>query len=998
MLDPSPNISPLTKEIEGRVSDANIKSSFELMEALLKEHANESNVPILNFNDLMRIGALCHLTNSAEIKACVRTLHRSGSIIFYEGIKELQEVVILDPKWLFEVMATFFTANDSFLKDGVVDPKNLKHIWTSYPEEIYPKLVLLLESFDLIISIEQNLNTLLKVIKTSQETDVTPPISLCSLSSTDNPFSKTSAILVPSFLPKNRPNKLIEKIWDNQPEGMPQISRIFRFTFLPNGIFQRFVSRLLHLHTDVLLTTLWSNGAIVSLDSIINVFVQQVTDSSDGIGLEENDIFIEVRSKDKHYMRDIFHELCSELIRIASSWESISWTRHVVFPQMTGEVKKINVETVVDQLEINGGLEGYDGISISNIVPEIMVSNYQGPRIDLKNIKLGKELGEGGFARVKEGISAKNEVYAVKIMNFDASSKKNTSRENDDALSSFRKEVMLQSKLKHPNILSLLAIGVNPHCMYFELCKLGNLHDYKNNLLLPLQWKVKLKIALDIAQAMDYLHSQEPPIAHLDLKSPNVLLQTDPQSQFQIISKVSDFGTALAVRGPIRIRYVENPTWLAPEIIQGQGYREDVDVYAFGLILWEIITRCELFADEDHASTIQDKIISGDRPRIPKECPVELRNLITACWSSDPNSRPKWKQIILTINELFLTEDKEDIVFSREKQSKSTLAVIPDRTITIEETTHNDSPETEEDKIRSSSRFKRILRGSFLEKSGKEPLAMRNCFEDLYNDKNAFNSFKEYLKSGGGDFSTDCLDYHKLVHKYKKTGSSKYSQKITAFLMKEDTVVSLKWSGGKKIFNEHTNTMNLVGVNLEELFIEISSTFEKELEQRILNWKKTDMRKKSVVKKKDIQIISSEPASPLVQKWTMDGSKRKLAASTRNFFSMRTKPMDSDEMKTRQEFEEYCIQNGLNHNFHCYKMITDSSSSSVSTLTQIHFQFLAPSLLILPPNAVIEKIQLLYSQGLTEEKEQEARSVLQELKSLLLEDSIKKGTKERNIT
>jgi len=86
-----------------------------------------------------------------------------------------------------------------------------------------------------------------------------------------------------------------------------------------------------------------------------------------------------------------------------------------------------------------------------------------------------------------------------------------------------------------------------------------------------------------MAKGMHYLHTQKPPIIHNDLKTPNVLLKTlDAKSD--VCAKVSDFGLSMQVSKMYK-RLVDNPVWIAPEIMQGLTYGPKADVYAFGVML-----------------------------------------------------------------------------------------------------------------------------------------------------------------------------------------------------------------------------------------------------------------------------------------------------------------------------------------------------------------------------------------------------------------------------
>jgi serine/threonine protein kinase len=123
-----------------------------------------------------------------------------------------------------------------------------------------------------------------------------------------------------------------------------------------------------------------------------------------------------------------------------------------------------------------------------------------------------------------------------------------------------------------------------------------------------LPWEIILRIAIDIARGLGFLHSLNPPVLHRDLKTPNCLLTVVPtlesiQSR-EVLAKVSDFGFSsqlfiptLRAAQEFENREVNLPTWLAPEILAKCKYSMRSDVYAFGIILWELYTRQHPFKE-----------------------------------------------------------------------------------------------------------------------------------------------------------------------------------------------------------------------------------------------------------------------------------------------------------------------------------------------------------------------------------------------------------------
>jgi serine/threonine protein kinase len=113
-----------------------------------------------------------------------------------------------------------------------------------------------------------------------------------------------------------------------------------------------------------------------------------------------------------------------------------------------------------------------------------------------------------------------------------------------------------------------------------------------------LPWISRVLLATDIADAMTFLHERK--YIHRDLKSPNVLLQISSERESEsggvcfLKAKVADFGTSRQTDliHTFSSSTVQNPRWLAPEIIQGESYNEMVDVYSFGIFFH---SKCRFF-------------------------------------------------------------------------------------------------------------------------------------------------------------------------------------------------------------------------------------------------------------------------------------------------------------------------------------------------------------------------------------------------------------------
>jgi len=167
-----------------------------------------------------------------------------------------------------------------------------------------------------------------------------------------------------------------------------------------------------------------------------------------------------------------------------------------------------------------------------------------------------------------------------------------------------------------------------------------------------------LGMMVDAATGMLYLHARSPQILHCDLKSSNLLVD----SHFRV--KICDFNLSKLVEESTEFQLgARNPKWLAPEVLDGENYTIESDAYAFGIIMWEIIT-CQIPWSGESVHSIVTLVRDGARPRIPnfwdvvdsqgKELAVfeDYRELMTKCWAQNPYDRPGFKAIVKILKDM----------------------------------------------------------------------------------------------------------------------------------------------------------------------------------------------------------------------------------------------------------------------------------------------------------------------------------------------------------
>lgn len=137
---------------------------------------------------------------------------------------------------------------------------------------------------------------------------------------------------------------------------------------------------------------------------------------------------------------------------------------------------------------------------------------------------------------------------------------------------------------------------------------------------------------------MSYLHSQG--ILHRDLKSENILLGED------MSIKVADFGiSCLESQCGSGKGFTGTYRWMAPEMIKEKHHTRKVDVYSFGIVMWEILTALVPFSDMTPEQAAVAVALKNARPPLPASCPVAISHLIMQCWATNPDKRPQFDDI-----------------------------------------------------------------------------------------------------------------------------------------------------------------------------------------------------------------------------------------------------------------------------------------------------------------------------------------------------------------
>ncbi|PWA83085.1 Phox/Bem1p [Artemisia annua] len=294
--------------------------------------------------------------------------------------------------------------------------------------------------------------------------------------------------------------------------------------------------------------------------------------------------------------------------------------------------------------------------TFSNALIAEMEADMYGLQI-IKNVELEelKELGSGTYGTVYHGRWRGSDVAIKRIKK---SCFAGRASEEERLTNDFWREARILSKLHHPNVVSFY--GVVPDgaggtlATVTEFMANGSLRNVLVKKDRLLDRRKKLMIAMDAAFGMEYLHSKN--IVHFDLKCDNLLVNM--RDSQRPVCKVGDFGLSRIKRNTLVTGGVKGTLpWMAPELLMGNTIRvsEKVDVFSFGITMWEILTGEEPYANMHCGAIIGGIVQNTLRPIIPEQCEPEWRKLMEQCWATDPASRPSFTEITDRLRTMYKT-------------------------------------------------------------------------------------------------------------------------------------------------------------------------------------------------------------------------------------------------------------------------------------------------------------------------------------------------------
>lgn len=308
-----------------------------------------------------------------------------------------------------------------------------------------------------------------------------------------------------------------------------------------------------------------------------------------------------------------------------------------------------------------------------------LLSERKGSEPLIPNLVLGKVLGAGNFGRVYKGLW-EGKLVAVKVVQHDIT-----------VQAKVLNEVNLMCSFKHKNVVTAYHYinrsspmnrkPTNPSSELLtesssnalnaewretwilqEYCDKGSLDTrvyekrfVKDNVMDLHSILLRLR---DVAEGLAYLHKLN--VCHGDLKCDNVLLCTDKSDPFGIIAKLTDFGFARALNaGQTHASTCSSGsvTYMPPELLSKGKLTLSGDVYAFGVIMWEMSSGKKAFAGLHYGDIVERVVKNNERPEFPSYTPKDYVDLAVACWSVEPAQRPQMETVLSQLSSMLLRVD-----------------------------------------------------------------------------------------------------------------------------------------------------------------------------------------------------------------------------------------------------------------------------------------------------------------------------------------------------
>ena len=282
------------------------------------------------------------------------------------------------------------------------------------------------------------------------------------------------------------------------------------------------------------------------------------------------------------------------------------------------------------------------------------------PRIAKEDLVTDRVLGAGQFGKVlkgrltvtdEDGVPGEIDVAVKCLMHPD----------DQSSTEDFLKEMVMMYSLDHPNVIKLLGICTeyDQYMIVLEFMAHGNLRDFLMHREQGLSLVDKLYICYQVVCGLEHMVAQN--IVHRDIAARNCLVGPN------LVVKVADFGLSRSlamsnyykkVGGQVPIR------WMSPEALKYGKYTPESDVWAFGVLMWEVYTEGHFPYSGYSNEEVQSMLENGFKLHVPPHCTEDISVLMQATWEIDPAKRPNFRTIRTRLNQMLRNSDVSNILYS----------------------------------------------------------------------------------------------------------------------------------------------------------------------------------------------------------------------------------------------------------------------------------------------------------------------------------------------
>ena len=480
--------------------EAVIPCKYQFFERQMLWERSRRRPPVIPLSEYTEIAALFSIEGD-EIQEVSKLLHNWGAILYYEE-SHLKDMVTLDPRWLIQLLSELITTKHRYIKQGIVEHADLIQIWhpSDYPLDLHRSLLQILRKFEIAFPSAE--------YRTEEEW-------------------QAGSSIVPSALPL-KPDLRVSQIFPRF-ETTKQYARDYRVSFVPAGFLNFLIIRLMEQLIDVhywrygisgFSNTVVGAKLLVELDAESLLRVVARGDNSMSVFLMAVDI---IESFIEHWI----HLDVIKSVPCPHCFQECSQSPYS-FPYTLCKEAALSAESYLD-------CRSGSSVRLDLLVPDLSMAEVT--RLNYDEIEIIKEIGKGGFATVYKANYKGKQVALKKIDIVEGSTAV-------EVFNDFIRETWIMNGIQHRNIIGFHGLCTTPLCIMTDFAAFGNLYDFLHNeehRVAANSWPLKLRIALDIAEGMRFLHNRVPTIIHSDLKSPNVLLHSiDPKSE--VVAVVADFG------------------------------------------------------------------------------------------------------------------------------------------------------------------------------------------------------------------------------------------------------------------------------------------------------------------------------------------------------------------------------------------------------------------------------------------------------------------------